>query len=573
MVVVLAVTALAPPPVGARGSTSTSQRSASKWTNVHAAAGSGRNQLNAVTCATASFCVAVGLQDEGAGGEPLIEQWNGTAWSVITGDVPPASTNNTLNSVSCAGQSFCMAVGSTETGALAEMWNGSTWAATTVTPPTDFNGAVYLSSVSCVAANSCQALGTGFAVVTPTEFGERWNGTAWSAVPAATPKTAADQEIAASGMDCISATQCLAVGTTAFGSPDSAPFAERWNGTTWSLADTGLSTTLPGGSFLSSMSCVRASFCEAVGQVGGRITQNLIEMWNGSRWSLPPSTPQTSTSLGQGLTGVHCSRATSCSAVGFADQTSGQSPSTLALTWSGVDWSIVSNTPNGSGTGTNLNAETCLTDWACVAVGFQITAGSIGAFAMRGPWGQGPAPTVTTQPKSQYYSTGQSLTFDAAASGVPTPTVQWQYSTNGDTWTNLSGATSATLVLGPLNGFWNNVQVRAMFANTFGSAISQAATMTLAATSIVQPVNGATEAGKVGLVATAASGATEVRFKLTGGSLINHVIATGSPTLYGWLTPWNTTSVSNGTYTLESVASYPGGVSGTSASISITVAN
>ena len=40
----------------------------------------------------------------------------------------------------------------------------------------------------------------------------------------------------------------------------------------------------------------------------------------------------------------------------------------------------------------------------------------------------------------------------------------------------------------------------------------------------------------------------------------------------GW-PDWNTTAVPNGTYTLQSVASYAGGVSGTSPGITITVAN
>ena len=51
------------------------------------------------------------------------------------------------------------------------------------------------------------------------------------------------------------------------------------------------------------------------------------------------------------------------------------------------------------------------------------------------------------------------------------------------------------------------------------------------------------------------------------------MIATGTPTIYGWLASWNTTSVANGTYTLQSVASYAGGVSGTSPGITVTVSN
>jgi hypothetical protein len=68
---------------------------------------------------------------------------------------------------------------------------------------------------------------------------------------------------------------------------------------------------------------------------------------------------------------------------------------------------------------------------------------------------------------------------------------------------------------------------------------------------------------------------TQVIYELSGGSanLSDDVIATATPTIYGWLAAWNTTGVTNGTYTLQSVASYPNGVSTTSAPITITVSN
>jgi hypothetical protein len=87
---------------------------------------------------------------------------------------------------------------------------------------------------------------------------------------------------------------------------------------------------------------------------------------------------------------------------------------------------------------------------------------------------------VTTQPMSQSYSSGGSLTFTSAASGTPAPTVQWQYSTNaGGTWANLSGATSTSITVSSLTSFENGWELRAVFTNSAGSAISNAATMTL----------------------------------------------------------------------------------------------
>jgi hypothetical protein len=99
---------------------------------------------------------------------------------------------------------------------------------------------------------------------------------------------------------------------------------------------------------------------------------------------------------------------------------------------------------------------------------------------LRGVLLQGRAPTVATHLVGQSYAQGGSLTFQATASGSPVPTVQWQYSDNsGTSWSNLTGATSTTLTLGPLPGFDNNWQIRAVFTNALGAVASNAATMTL----------------------------------------------------------------------------------------------
>jgi len=93
-------------------------------------------------------------------------------------------------------------------------------------------------------------------------------------------------------------------------------------------------------------------------------------------------------------------------------------------------------------------------------------------------------------------------------------------------------------------------------------------------TAVIIPSDGATQSGGAALLdAVTSANVTSVSFELSGGTLSDQVIATGTPTYYGWLAEWNTTTVPNGTYTLQSVASYAGGVSGTSQGITITVDN
>ena len=92
-------------------------------------------------------------------------------------------------------------------------------------------------------------------------------------------------------------------------------------------------------------------------------------------------------------------------------------------------------------------------------------------------------------------------------------------------------------------------------------------------TAVVVPATGATVSStQVVLDATASAGVTQVKFELTGGTLNDWVIATATPTIYGWAALWNSTTVVSGTYTLQSVATAEGS-STTSTGISIMVEN
>jgi len=88
------------------------------------------------------------------------------------------------------------------------------------------------------------------------------------------------------------------------------------------------------------------------------------------------------------------------------------------------------------------------------------------------------APMVTLNPASQTIA-GGSVTFTAAASGSPTPTVQWQVSTNGGaTFSNVTGATGPTLTFTPTPSQSGN-KYRAVFTNTCGTAMTTAANLTV----------------------------------------------------------------------------------------------
>jgi len=92
------------------------------------------------------------------------------------------------------------------------------------------------------------------------------------------------------------------------------------------------------------------------------------------------------------------------------------------------------------------------------------------------------APAVMSSPANQNVVAGQPVTFSAAASGAPTPTVQWQVSTNGGTtYTPVSGATSTTFTIAATTTGQNGNLYEAVFTNPAGSATTAAAHLTVTA--------------------------------------------------------------------------------------------
>jgi hypothetical protein len=124
---------------------------------------------------------------------------------------------------------------------------------------------------------------------------------------------------------------------------------------------------------------------------------------------------------------------------------------------------------------------------------------------------------------------------------------------------------------------WSSKVFAVMAALGLATAMSALPTQVASAqppsTQVVAPSTGATVSGtQVALDATASAGVTQVKFELTGGTLNDWVIATATPTIYGWAALWDSTTVVSGTYTLQSVAT-ANGSSGTSTGISVTLSN
>jgi hypothetical protein len=90
------------------------------------------------------------------------------------------------------------------------------------------------------------------------------------------------------------------------------------------------------------------------------------------------------------------------------------------------------------------------------------------------------APAITTQPAAQSISAGQAASFTVAASGTPTPSVQWERSNDGGaTWVAIPGAAGATYAFTPQLGD-SGARFRAKASNVAGTATSNPADLAVA---------------------------------------------------------------------------------------------
>jgi hypothetical protein len=287
------------------------------------------------SCVSAAFCVAVG--QSGGGPSPLIEQWNGAAWTVMTGATVTGSSG--LQAVSCTSTTFCVAVGNARGGTLVEQWNGTVW--TLVASP-NVTGVVsdYLTGVSCTSSTVCKAVGQayfGSSVYTPVALS--LTGATWTVDTTPNP-SGGGYFNAVSCTVSASSTSCMAVGTAGGDST----LTEQWNGSAWTILSDPNPTGLTSVSF-SGVSCVGPSWCMGAGSgYNGTVYQTVLGMWSGSAWSVLPSPNQGSDS--NSLQGISCFSATSCSAVGPSSPSG--TPAPESLTWNGVAWALAT-TPSQAG--------------------------------------------------------------------------------------------------------------------------------------------------------------------------------------------------------------------------------
>jgi alpha-tubulin suppressor-like RCC1 family protein len=148
------------------------------------------------------------------------------------------------------------------------------------------------------------------------------------------------------------------------------------------------------------------------------------------------------------------------------------------------------------------------------------------------------APKITKQPVARTVEEGQSAVFEATASGVPAPTVQWEVSTNGGTvWSAAEGGTSNALTIASAKTSENGYRFRATFTNSAGKVTSAAAILTVHKAPVItkQPLAATVEEGQSAVFEAAAAGfptpTVAWEQSLDGGTTWAAVTGGTSPTL------------------------------------------
>ena len=156
---------------------------------------------------------------------------------------------------------------------------------------------------------------------------ERWNGTSWSLASGIDTKSPCPSGSSGAGsltdVSCTSSRFCLAVG---------GPVAKRWNGSSWSAV------RFPPGVAFATVSCRAVNGCAAGGATN---TAYALGWWNGRSWAtriIADASGYDPQSEGPEMTGISCTWVKFCVAIGGDGANA-----PVAFQWNGRRWISRSN--------------------------------------------------------------------------------------------------------------------------------------------------------------------------------------------------------------------------------------
>lgn len=330
------------------------------WSSVSLTLPSTTSSLAGASCASTTFCVFVGAQ--GGTSRGLTYKYTGSYAQVAT-----AGTTYEPSGVHCQSTTFCMSVGSDFAAATptarAEKFNGTHWTGVNAASPA---GSTFttLRGVSCATATHCWAVGR-YQTTVSTPLIETYNGTHFTTAAVTPPNTTGAQ---LNAVACSAVNACTAVGWFDSANPRTA-LIYRYNGTDWTTQ----AATIPAGatySELDGVACPAATTCHAVGyyQDNTGVVRSLAQSWNGTSWT-NRAVPTPSGGQDPALSSVSCWSATTCEAAGRYTDSTNLNIEKQAAVWNGTTWDLQSVPRPMSVTDAQLNGISCLSAVFCRAAG------------------------------------------------------------------------------------------------------------------------------------------------------------------------------------------------------------
>ena len=359
--------------------------------------------VTAESCPDVSDCVAVGdAQNSNGNAQPIAITLSSGGWNAgvlpapttPSGLPPPVGywSTLTLTGISCVAVGSCLAVGNAtpvvqpaggpDQFGFAEVLTGQKWTGTTLIAPQGTN-VVSMTGVSCVNATTCFAVGSADIGKKPSAIAYALFGAAPWTGPLSLPNPAPTfRFVSLSSVSCTSTTACVAAGTYFGTLSEQHPYVEQLQGSTWSTVALPLPTGAVSGA-LSGVSCA-GSTCQAVGSMtvtGSSELQPLVASNGGANhWTVAELSPPAPSSVSASLAGVSCATAVACTAVGsFLDTTNATHALVEGLNSDG-SWSPTVGLDLAGTTSATLDAVSCPS--LCVAVGNgSVTAGGLAPIA------------------------------------------------------------------------------------------------------------------------------------------------------------------------------------------------
>jgi hypothetical protein len=300
-------------------------------------------QLGGVSCPSRSYCVAIGDYSKGITLNPMAETWNGRDWTVTELPRPAGPFSVVDGAISCPAAHRCVADGTfalapSRGHAFAETLTGAKWTIRDVPLPKGSIGGGF-GSVSCDSVTDCVLAGGSYTAKHQTVLFESWNGKTFAPMKAASP---AGQFSDLYDVSCTSAESCVAVGSVSHsGLYNQTGFAELWNGRNWSVT----SVKAPKNPLLTGVSCAAAKSCVAVGDTsadGSEQTSRALALSYDGHWTTG-IVPRLANGGSSAFSSVSCVSAIDCVAVGEGGGPGKTLFSSSALTafWNGRSWKLV----------------------------------------------------------------------------------------------------------------------------------------------------------------------------------------------------------------------------------------